>query len=113
MSNLIELTTADDWENVKNSSSDKPVFVFKHSTTCPISARAWKEYNSTLDELTEQGIQTAFVKVIESRPVSNQIAQELDVVHQSPQVILIKDQKPVWNTSHGNITKDALLNQIS
>lgn len=56
---------------------------------------------------------TAFVKVIESRPISLHIAEDLGVVHQSPQVIIIKDQNAVWDTSHRNITKEAILEHLS
>jgi bacillithiol system protein YtxJ len=44
------------------------------------------------------------VKVIESRPVSNAIAEKLAVTHQSPQLILLHSGQEVWNASHHNIT---------
>lgn len=112
MTELRELTSPDDWKNLLNDSQEKPVMLLKHSTTCPISANAWKEFNTTLDDLSEKGVETAFVKVIESRPVSNQIAAELDVTHQSPQLIFIKNGKSTWTTTHWDITKDAILNEV-
>jgi bacillithiol system protein YtxJ len=46
------------------------------------------------------------VKVIESRPVSNQIAEDLGVKHESPQVILLKGGASYWNASHWAITEE-------
>lgn len=112
MTDLKELTTTKDWEALLKASNEKPVLLLKHSTTCPISANAWKEFNHSLEDLNARGIETAYVKVIESRPVSNQIAQELGVTHQSPQAIFIKNGASTWMTSHWDITKDALLKDV-
>ena len=90
MTNLHELTTEQDWKKVQEqASSDKPVLVFKHSTSCPISADAYKQFNAFIETDQGQELTTAYVKVIESRPVSNQIAEDLDVVHKSPQIFLL------------------------
>ena len=48
------------------------------------------------------------VKVIESRPVSNQIAKDLEVEHQSPQAIVLSEKKVLWHASHGTITKQRI-----
>jgi bacillithiol system protein YtxJ len=53
------------------------------------------------------------VKVIESRPVSNEIATEMHVKHESPQVLLIRDQEVLWHTSHWNITFEKLEQEIN
>lgn len=113
MANLQELATTEEWETLLEQSSDHPVLLFKHSTTCPISAKAWRAFNESLEDLSEKGVTPAFVKVIESRPVSNKITEELGVTHQSPQVILIKNKNSVWKTSHNDITKDTILEEIS
>lgn len=105
---LLEVTSPHDWESLKSLSSQKPVLLLKHSTTCPISANAWKAFRKFHAGSQGENLQTAFVKVIESRPVSLQIAKESGVEHQSPQAILFKDGKAVWNTSHWNITEKAL-----
>lgn len=112
MSELIELTTNEAWSSLLNDSTNQPVVLLKHSTTCPISGNAWKEFQNTLTDLDEKGVKTAFVKVIESRPVSLHIAEEIGITHQSPQLILIKDKQATWNTSHWDITRDAILKHI-
>ena len=90
MTEVKELTTVDEWKEVLTSSSEQPVFVFKHSTSCSISAEAWNEFQKYLQDNPNQQVYYVYVKVIESRPVSNQIAEELGVKHESPQVILVR-----------------------
>ena len=111
MSQLIELLTNEDLEQALESSTQKPVFLFKQSTTCPVSAAAFSEYNTFL-ESKEEDVDTYFVKVRETREVSNQIAEETGVQHKSPQVLFIKDREVLWNTSHAEITVDSLENAL-
>jgi len=101
-----ELTSLHEWQEVFNESTDKPILVLKHSTTCPISAGAWREFQSYLNGNANDTAEYVMVKVIESRPVSNQITADLNVVHKSPQLILIRNKEAIWNTSHWHITED-------
>lgn len=112
MAEVKELTTVEEWKEVLSSSSEQPVFVFKHSTSCSVSAGAWEEFQKYLQDSPNQQVQYVYVKVIESRPVSNQIAEELGVKHESPQVILVKDQEAIWHTSHFKITKEVIAEQL-
>lgn len=103
MANYTEITTISEWENVLQQSKEKPVLLFKHSTTCPISAAAFREFTSF-----ETEVDAYLVKVIESRQVSNEIERDLGVQHQSPQAFVLSNEKPVWNASHWNITEKSL-----
>jgi bacillithiol system protein YtxJ len=100
-----EITTEDEWNQLYEASSEKPVLVIKHSTTCPVSANALQEYEAYLKNSPSENVDYVLVKVIESRPVSNQIAEDTGVKHASPQVIYIKDKESVWNTSHWAVTQ--------
>ncbi|MBB3111272.1 bacillithiol system protein YtxJ [Paenibacillus phyllosphaerae] len=100
-----EITTIDEWNQLLENSSEKQQVVLKHSTRCPVSSSALEEYDEYLSSEHNQNVDYFLVKVIESRPVSNQIAEDLGVNHASPQIILFKDKKSVWNTSHWSITK--------
>lgn len=82
--------------------------MFKHSTTCPISARASDRVRKYEDGAGPDAPEIVMVKVIESRPVSNAIATQLGVTHQSPQMILIKDGAAVWNASHHLIQVESI-----
>lgn len=107
MDTLKELLTLEDLEEAWEMSTVKPVFLFKQSTTCPVSADAFADYKKFL-EAKGDDVSTYFVKVRETREVSDEIAEETGVQHQSPQVLFIKDREALWNTSHNKITIDSL-----
>ncbi|MDY7223558.1 bacillithiol system redox-active protein YtxJ [Halalkalibacterium halodurans] len=103
-----ELTTVEQWQEVFEGTTETPVLVFKHSTQCPVSAEAHQELHALLENGLQWDGQVVLVKVIESRPVSNQIAEDLGVKHESPQAIVVKDQEAIWNKSHWDIKQDTL-----
>jgi bacillithiol system protein YtxJ len=84
--------------------------LFKHSTTCPISAKANEEFQAYLKDTDTAA---AVVLVIEDRPVSNQIAEEFGIKHESPQLFLLEDNEVRWNTSHWKITRDAIKEAVN
>lgn len=100
-----EITTIDEWNSAFEESAARPVVVFKHSTTCPVSANAYDEFKQYLQGSPREDIDYLLVKVIESRPVSNQIADDTAVKHESPQIILIEKKAKVWTASHWSVTK--------
>lgn len=106
MSQLKELLEIDDLEAVWDASTEQAVLLFKQSTTCPISGAAFNEFNTYLAGDSE--VPAFFVKVRESRPVSDKITEELDMEHQSPQIFVIKDREPLWHASHNAITVDSI-----
>lgn len=109
---MINVETLDDWKNVLKQSEDRTVILLKHSTTCPISAEAFNEFKAFQEDASE--CIYALVKVIEHRPVSNAIAEETEIKHESPQCFILKNQQVQWVDSHWKITqkslKQALLN---
>ncbi|HUC92734.1 MAG TPA: bacillithiol system redox-active protein YtxJ [Paenibacillus sp.] len=105
MKTWTEITTLEEWEKLKAQSTERSQLILKHSTRCPVSASALEEYDSYLAGKPNADADYYLVKVIEARPVSNQIAEDLGVTHASPQIILFKDGKPVWNTSHWSVTR--------
>jgi len=105
---VIELKTVAELDEALARHAEQPFFIFKHSTTCPISASAYRRVSDYLAQAGEAAPPFYLVKVIESRPLSNEIAARYAVVHQSPQLLLIRDQRSPWNTSHGAITETAI-----
>jgi bacillithiol system protein YtxJ len=118
MNTIREIITIEDFNELWQDSSKQPVLLLKHSTTCPISANAYKEFNSFINQNnlesdeTRLPVITALIKVIESRPTSLHIADFTKVAHQSPQILLIKDQQVIWKESHMKITKKAILEAL-
>ncbi|GAB6990540.1 bacillithiol system redox-active protein YtxJ [Paenibacillus pini] len=108
MATMTKLTTSEQLHTALEASKDKPLLLFKHSTRCPISAGAYQEVMSYLKDQPNEAVEYGLIHVVEDRPVSLEVADLIGVQHQSPQVILIRNQKPIWHTSHSNITSDAL-----
>lgn len=81
-------------------------FIFKHSTRCSISTFADAEVQSFASAHPEVPIY--LVLVVESRDTSRAVADGLAVTHASPQAILVRGGKSVWDASHNGVTADAL-----
>ncbi|QHT61763.1 bacillithiol system redox-active protein YtxJ [Paenibacillus lycopersici] len=101
-----EIQSIEEWNAALEGSASRPLVVFKHSTTCPVSANAYNEFANYLNsDAASEDTDYVLVKVIESRPVSNQIAEDVAVKHESPQIILVKDKAKYWTASHWSITE--------
>ena len=102
---FVEIEDAGALEELFARSDDAPVVLFKHSTTCPISAHAHRQM-SRLSRAVSPKI--ALVVVQRARAVSNGVAERTGVRHESPQVIVLRRGKSVWTTSHFDITTDSV-----
>ena len=80
--------------------------LFKHSTTCPVSAAAFGEYERWCTEHPE--VATGWIDVIAERPLAQAVAKRTQIRHESPQAILLSGGQATWNASHGAITKKSL-----
>ena len=98
--------------NIKELSANKPVLIFKHSTRCSISAMALSRLERAWKDSDNEKIEPYYLDLIEYRPVSNQIADTFNVRHESPQVLVIKDGKSVYNNSHSGINYNDILESI-
>ena len=101
-----KLTDLGQLNEIINLSTTKPVIIFKHSTRCSISRMALKQFENEFD--LEEKVTPYFLDLLENRIISNEIATRFDVEHQSPQLILIKDGKAIYNVSHSDIQVDDL-----
>ena len=107
--NVVSLQTEADLYRVITVSKDRPVFIYKHSTACPICARTYRLYHEYAGSKGEDAAPIfSEVFVIEKRVVSDAIENRFGIQHQSPQLLLIADGQTVWNTSHFDITDDAM-----
>jgi len=89
--------------------SPNPVWIFKHSNTCPISTAAHEEVSAYL---SAHAAEVAAMVVVQSdRPLSNLIAQRLARVHQSPQLFLMAAGAIAWSASHWSITATAMASE--
>jgi bacillithiol system protein YtxJ len=101
------LSDINDLEAAIVESRERPVLLFKHSRTCGVSCEA-------LDALrahVEDGALRAVYKLItvqSHRAVSDEASARLGIRHETPQAILLRDGRAVWNASHFRITKERL-----
>ena len=105
------LSTIPEWDALLKTSAEQTVVVFKHSATCGTSTYAFE----LLAQALRDGIVTTaphLVVVQTARTVSNRIADDLGVVHQSPQVLVVRDGKCTYSSSHSSIRPDRLQSAI-
>ncbi|MCY8235337.1 bacillithiol system redox-active protein YtxJ [Priestia endophytica] len=101
-----EIKTLEEWDSILENSIKRGQVILKHSTTCPVSANALQEYNDYLKNTPNHDLDYTLVKVIESRAVSNKIAEDVNVKHESPQIIFVKDKSKYWTASHWAVTTE-------
>jgi bacillithiol system protein YtxJ len=107
----IPLTDLGQLNEISLLSDEKPVVIFKHSTRCSISRMALKQFEKEYD-LSDNEVTTYFLDLIAFRDISNEIASRFGVVHQSPQLLLIKGGKSVYDVSHSAIDAAELKSKI-
>ncbi len=107
MSPLQPLSHVEELEAAIAESRERPVLLFKHSRTCGISCEALDELLAHV-EAAQASAAYKLITVQSHRHVSNEAATRLGVRHATPQAILLRNGRPVWNASHFRITKDQL-----
>jgi bacillithiol system protein YtxJ len=106
---IIALTSEEDINRIAAISHERPVFLYKHSTACSISARSYRVYHAYAEAAGPDAAPLfTEVYVIEHRPVSTAVAHRFGVMHQSPQLLLISNGRAVWDVSHFDITEEAM-----
>ncbi|AXG75268.1 bacillithiol system redox-active protein YtxJ [Flavobacterium arcticum] len=96
------LTQLQQLDSIVEESSDTPVLIFKHSTRCSISRMALKGFEREY-AIEEDDAKAYFLDLLAHRDISNEITSRFGVMHQSPQILLIKNGEAVFYASHSNI----------
>ncbi len=91
-----------DLDSAIEKSSQQKVLIFKHSTRCFISKTVLKNFEKQMQD-SDKDYAYYFLDLLANRPISNEIESRFDVVHQSPQLIVLENGKAVKNASHQNI----------
>lgn len=104
------LTDAGQLNEIINESTEKPVAIFKHSTRCGVSRMTLKQFESEYD--LEDKVTPYFLDLLENRDLSNEIASRFGIEHQSPQLLLIRNGRTIYDASHSDIYADDLKRYI-
>lgn len=96
---IIPVADQEDLERLFAASAEQPVVLFKHEYGCPISTHAYWEIAGSPHEIS-------LIDVARQRSLSLDLATRLGIKHESPQVIVLRDGKPVYEASHWDISKD-------
>ncbi|AKD02996.1 bacillithiol system redox-active protein YtxJ [Pontibacter korlensis] len=107
------LTSVEQLDEIIEESKNTPVVIFKHSTSCSISATAKSRLERQWDGAGLDHIKPYYLDLLSYRPVSNEVAEALQVRHESPQLLLLKDGVCTYDASHLGISVDALKKQVA
>ncbi|MCW9709002.1 bacillithiol system redox-active protein YtxJ [Fodinibius salsisoli] len=105
------LAAPSELEHVIQASNDWPQLIYKHSHRCATCFFSKKQVEEGADTIIEKA-DLYFLDVIGSRPVSNAVAEKLNVRHESPQIILLNKEEVTWHESHGAIKTEVILTAL-
>ncbi len=100
---IIDFCGDADLERLRNADLS---ILFKHSTACPVSFRAFREVQLFAELHSE--IPVFLIKVIEQRTWSDRLAEFFNIRHESPQVIVIRRGRAAEHASHGRVTREVI-----
>ncbi len=92
------LTRIEQLDALTEQSKRKPVVIFKHSTRCGTSSMALRQFERHYN-VDNENIELYFLDLLAYRDISNEVAIRFQVLHQSPQIIIIKDGVTVYHAS--------------
>ena len=97
------IASEEDLNKAVEESFTKKVVIFKHSTRCQISKMVLKNFENEVQN-SDKDVSYYFLNLIAHRDLSNKIAEDFDVTHQSPQLIVLENGKAIKDASHQSIS---------
>jgi len=110
--NWIPLTELNQLTTLIPQSKLKPILIFKHSTRCGVSRMALKSFEKEFD-IESETVDMYFLDLLNYREISSEISIKLNVRHQSPQVLVLKNGHVIYNDSHYQISASAIKKLIA
>jgi bacillithiol system protein YtxJ len=102
------LSTPEQLDTLLANSVEKPQVIFKHSTRCSISSVV----KTRLEKAgLPDTIDFHYLDLLSYRSLSNKIAEDLKVYHESPQILLVKNGECVYDESHLSIQMNEIIDQ--
>ena len=111
-----QLTDINQLQEIISISNQQPhenlaVLLFKHSTRCSISSMALNRLETRWKD--DEKIPAYYLDLLNHRDISNEIERLFNVEHASPQVLLIKNGKCFYSSSHTDISANSILESIA
>lgn len=106
---FVEIEDVESLERFISEAGEIPAIVFKHSNSCGVSARVYREMSQV-----ERPV--GIVVVQQARHVSDEIERRFGIQHETPQALLVQGDKVLWSASHYAIKAQAIeeaLNSVS
>jgi len=98
----IPLTEMSQLDEILEKSKNKTQAIFKHSTRCGISSMVIRGFEGSAFPSTEDA-DVYYLDLLNYRPISLAIQDKYNVIHQSPQLIVLKGGKVTHAASHHDI----------
>ena len=102
------MTSEEGINQLIEKSKERPQVIFKHSTRCSISSVALQRMERAKQPAD---LDFYYLDLLANRNLSNKVEQIFDVAHESPQVLVIKDGKCVYDESHMGISMDDIISE--
>lgn len=102
--NWIDLNSVDQLSEIEALSENETVAIFKHSTRCGISSMVIKSFVEKFDSSLKD-FKVYYLDLLKYIQVSDEVGYKFQVIHQSPQLIIIKNKEVLTHASHYEITK--------
>lgn len=99
--------------DIVTESADNTVLIFKHSTRCNISRATLDRLERNWKDAEVPNVKPYFLDLLSHRNISNAIAEQFHVEHESPQVLIIRNGKSVYDNSHYGIDFNEIRKQVN
>lgn len=106
----VQLEFEDQLNELIESSKERAVLFFKHSTRCSISSFALRNFESDWNK--DLPVTCVYLDLLAHRYLSNLLAEKTGIVHQSPQVVVLYKNQVIYHASHQNIDAEKISSYI-
>ena len=98
---FVEIADVESLDRFISERGESPAIVFKHSNSCGISARVYREMSQVTHPV-------GIVTVQQARDVSDEIERRFGIQHETPQVLIVQGDKVLWSASHYAVKAQAI-----
>ena len=111
MNDIYEITSQNELNKIQQESLNSPVVIYKHSIRCSTSSLVWDRLGRKWD-ISPDIAKLYFLDLINHRDLSDKIAAYYNVQHESPQILIILNEKCVYDVSHFEIDYQDIKNKL-